>query len=256
MEKGRSFLLVLCYTLLLSACASKTYEWIKINPDRLKAHKSSSSRGGLKTVNMTISLKEKEERNLYYENAEDYLSANPQNITSTQTKFSEKKKSKFVGRNKSVVSSPLSKKFNPSSEPEFSVDKLNSSLRLPKKKAKNSLEKEEIVKADKSVKAEDIAPSIAIEIPNEGTTESLATQNEELYKNNEPVQDFSSSSQVQDEENLDVVRENSGKKNSYMWVGLVLLVIGLIIGLIFGGMAYLISVAGIVFLFIGYFTRV
>lgn len=250
----------LWYTLLLSACASRTYEWIKVNPDRLKAYKSAPANGGLRTVSMKISLKEKAEQITYYENTADYINANPENIDFEQAVIPNKSKPKYLRRNKASNSSLEKKPLLKTSEPEFSVDKLNSSLRIPKKKSLKGSENNLASKTDKPPIAPlEIAPSPDVTTTVEDKTDNTSeSKNEGLFNedNEQTSDDFSSSNQVQEDDSLDPDQKSSGKKNSYMWVGLVLLIIGLIIGLIFGGMAYLISVAGIVFLAIGYFTGV
>ncbi len=50
-----------------------------------------------------------------------------------------------------------------------------------------------------------------------------------------------------------VEKDKIPKKNNYLWIGLILLIIGLITGLVYGSWAYLISMAGIILLVIGYF---
>ncbi len=46
------------------------------------------------------------------------------------------------------------------------------------------------------------------------------------------------------------------KKGSYLWIGIVLLIVGLVVGLVFGGLGYVISVVGLVFLLLGLLTEV
>ncbi len=46
------------------------------------------------------------------------------------------------------------------------------------------------------------------------------------------------------------------KKGGYLWIGIVLLLVGLVVGLVFGGLGYIISVVGLVFLILGLLTEV
>lgn len=239
MKMKRSALnyLLLITLLLVSSCASKTYEWVKINPDKIIQAKSAKSYSeNINYVEVLVNAKYKAERIVYVENSTDYFSAqnskpsvkphkgivknnqalkisNHVKLTSTP-----KIKTRPLTQGK-VINQPIAKSNIPvnnkltsvSVEEAAAMSKLNSGLKMPKKK-----------KLPKDI--------------------SLSERTNK-YERHKPLSDND-------------IREEGARRNSYLWLGLVLLIVGLIIGLIFGGFAYFISVVGLVFLVIGYFPPV
>lgn len=58
--------------------------------------------------------------------------------------------------------------------------------------------------------------------------------------------------EVIDENNVAAPTNNIKASRTYLWIGFMLVVVGVILGILFGKMALLISVAGLVFVLIGY----
>src|SRR5690606_6214950 len=58
-----------------------------------------------------------------------------------------------------------------------------------------------------------------------------------------------------DYNNALTVDDNPDKKGGFMWAGLILVIIGILSGLIFGRYTYLISVGGVLLIMIGYYLR-
>lgn len=180
----------------------------------------------IKTVDVLIELKEKEEHIIYYDNSAEYFA-----------KTFPKKTITIVEEKQDSHITPLhydQSIFLLDDSEEFS-DKLNQSLFI----YSDSLNLKNY------------------QLKNDESWESYRYYIEQsLYKvQNNSFNAFvpnNSRITLSDEHNLSIVN----KKFGYMWLGLVLLVIGLIIGLIFGNFAYLISVLGAVFLFLGYIIHV
>lgn len=58
--------------------------------------------------------------------------------------------------------------------------------------------------------------------------------------------------EVIDENNIVASTNNIKASRTYLWIGFMLIVVGVILGILFGKMALLISLAGLVFVIIGY----
>lgn len=61
------------------------------------------------------------------------------------------------------------------------------------------------------------------------------------------------------EKNPEIEKQTEAKAkrgNNLMWAGLVLIILGVVMGFIFGRSAFLIALAGVVFAGIGYFFKI
>lgn len=231
---------VWCLVLLsVNAAAQTRSQAIKINPDLISLAQNRVSNGeDIRTINYVWTLQEKE-KTLYYAAADDFFSDNKvqnadvEKATSSKVKQSRKAlRSKYaINKNLAVNNSSIVKKQPVSSiaATEKSdtkigdADKINDALKIPI----NS----QALKTSK--KAASFGPS-ASEI-RERAFNDIKKKNPEI-------------------EQKSLEKQQRGK--NLMWAGLVLVVLGGIMGFVFGRSAFLIAVAGIVFAGIGYFFRI
>ncbi|MFC5283631.1 hypothetical protein [Pedobacter alpinus] len=224
--------------LLFSACAKKGhFEWVKVNPDKIQLAKERQPQTDfVRQVNLVLELKEKEKTTYYTEssgffaaqsenlNPENYKSSLQKNIAKSNTKHK-----KVIKVDKAHISSnPLENNKvttikSHSSLALSSADKLNNALKIPL----NS-------KALKSKKNAASFGQTSSEI-REMAFKDIKKKNPEIEKQAE-------------------AKEKRGK--NLMWAGLVLIVLGGIMGFVFGRSAFLIALAGVVFAGIGYFFKI
>lgn len=290
MSKGFKIVFTFLLILSMASCTSKRYEWVKINPEKLHLAKTAKPYSeSIRRVNIYISAKQKAEI-LIYEDADTFLQKNtvPSNypilvnrpvkqnkiakLGSTKRVITKKSPSVALVKPTQVVketkqtkiSKPVAKE---KTDEEIALSKLNSALILPKKKPKQVIEPKETVIEKPTPKEQARQQAGVSQIFSEQTETKTpeATQSNSKPLENKETTNYTSektlgASQADNLNNPeDEVKNNEEgvfKRNNYMWVGLVLIIIGLIIGLVFGGMAYFISVVGVVFLLIGYFYKV
>jgi hypothetical protein len=185
----------------------------------------------VKSVNVLIELKEKEENIIYYDNSAEYfaLTFPKKSITIVDEKENEQIIS--INQNELIEDESI---FLLDESEEF-ADKLNQSLFIYSENYNNT----------------------NYQLKNDETWETYRYYLEQSIYN---VQNNSFNAFVPSNSKISLIDSDDlrilNKKFGYMWLGLVLLVIGLIIGLIFGNYAYLISVLGAVFLFVGYIIHI
>jgi|GEM_PF-3366948 len=280
MNKSALNYIVIISLLILSSCASKTYEWVKINPDKIAMAKAAIPYSeNVRYVNVKVNAKHKAENITYVENSTDYFTNpvfQPKETTKTTSRKIVTKRNNTSRVNKTpkiakVISKPVvqsapKKSVAPKQkvvESDISMSKLNNALIIPKKKKPKANNTGQTLNPVKPLVSASPAKENKVILPAEpaksNKEETLSHDNglgqledldRELSKNNDLQ--IGADQPIPDQH----IREEASKRNSYMWIGLVLLIVGLIIGLIFGGLAYLISVVGIVFLLIGYFTKI
>ncbi len=288
----KGFKIVFTFILILSiaGCTSKRYEWVKINPEKLHLAKTAKPYSeNVKRVNIYISARQKAEV-LVYNDMDTFfqknvvvpsssLKVNPKtkqnNVfkTAVTKKARQKKKSSSIALVKPTPDTQKDKQIalvkqatKEKTDEEAALSKLNSALILPKKKPKPQVAKEVVAVESPNPKSQARQEASVSEIFSEQATNqkpetapatskvvadhkpSNTTQKEVVTSNSDDI------SNAQEEE-VKNSEDGTFKRNNYMWVGLVLVIIGLIIGLVFGGMAYFISVVGVVFLLIGYFYK-
>lgn len=284
MNKSAFNYIVIMSLLILSSCASKTYEWVKINPDKITMAKTGMPYSeNVRYVNIRVNAKHKAENITYVENSTDYFTNpvfQPKETANTASRKITKRNSAYRINNTPKIAKITSKPIvqsapkqsvaskHKAAESDISMSKLNNALIIPKKKkpiAANTGQSNAINPVKSPVKTSSASPAKETKVvsPSEpvksNKEETLSHDNglgqledldKELSKNNDLQ--IGADQPIPDQH----IKEEASKRNSYMWIGLVLLIVGLIIGLIFGGLAYLISVVGIVFLLIGYFTKI
>ena len=281
-----TFLLMLC----IAGCTSKRYEWVKINPEKLHLAKTAKPYSeSVRKVNIYISARQKAEL-LIYTDADTFLQQNvapsAQPISKVNRPIKQNRIAK-LGTPKKVVAKKVSaitlgksapavkenkqvKVAKPSvkekTDEEVALSKLNSALILPKKKPKQTIQPKETV-VDNSILKKQASQQASVsqvftdqadtKTPEANQTSPKVVERKEVTSS--PTEEMVDASQADDlnvqSEEVENTEKGTFKRNNYMWVGLVLIIIGLIIGLVFGGMAYFISVVGIVFLLIGYFYK-
>lgn len=275
MKKSALNFILLITFLTLCSCASGNYEWVKINTDKINKAKTAQPHSeNIRYVDVKVNAKYKAENITYVENSADYFTS--QNISTlvepkkrivrTPRVFKANNTAKKVisqpADNHKVIDKPIAKTIiknnaeTESLEDAEAMNKLNSGLIMPKKKKQLIEDKplfEDVaaqVKSNQKPVVEEVLvkPKAEEHLSYDNGLGQLEDQDVEL--NNRELKD-SSLEPLSDNQ----IKEEGVKRNSYMWIGLVLLIIGLIIGLIFGGLAYFISVVGLVFLLIGYLTR-
>lgn len=226
------YLLGLLVLLLFASCASNNhFEWVKINPDKINLAKNRAPQNNtVKQIHLTLGLKEKE-REVYYTEPNGFFAE--QNAASEDTYKSPLQKNISRSFNKAKPSvyktNTTAKKPNElaakasSTKSSSQADKLNSALKFPL----NS-------KALKSTKTTASFGQTSSEI-REMAFKDIKEKNPEI-------------------ENKSKEKEKRGK--NLMWAGLVLVVLGGIMGFVFGRSAFLIALVGVVFAAIGYFFRI
>jgi hypothetical protein len=222
--------------LLATGCATTNFEWVKINPEKIQLAKSRAPYSdNIRQVNMILQLKEKEQV-LYYPESNGFFAedqskaeyANNQSSLQKNISKSQRYAKRFkINRTKTQV--PVTGKAKVKNSRYASsgfvsdADKLNSALKIPLDS--------KALKAGKNVAS--FGPS-ASEI-REMAFNDIKKKNPEL-------------------EQKSIAKQQRGK--NLMWAGLVLVVLGGIMGFVFGRSAFLISLAGVVFAGIGYFFRI
>jgi hypothetical protein len=289
----KGFKIVFAFLLILSiaGCTKKRYEWVKINPEKLHLAKTAKPYSeSVRRVNIYISARQKAEI-LVYTDADTFLqqdaAPSAQPISKVNRPIKQNKIAKF-GTPKKVVakkvsavalvkSAPAVKEYKqvkvakPSvkekTDEELALSKLNSALILPKKKPKQTIQPKETVAESVTPKEQTRQQAGVSQIftdqadtktPEATQTSPKVVERKEVTSS--PTEEMVDASQADhlnaQSEEVENTEDGTFKRNNYMWVGLVLIIIGLIIGLVFGGMAYFISVVGVVFLLIGYFYKV
>jgi hypothetical protein len=258
--------------LLFSACANRaTFEWIKINPDKIKeANTRVAYRNGIRNVDLTLDLKEKTIP-IYYESPEAFEAGNSTPIVLSKPGIVSKPKVKSkviihpaVALKKEIITKPIPKKPLVLSKPDapkvkkvadsvipdeerIALDKLNGAMRIPKKpiiqiigeqKETPQPVKKEIKKAlitnQKTILSKTVAkPNATVE------QKVIQTEVKPTAQKQDKVKEFL----------------NARKGNNFILAGAALAVIGVVLGLIFGKSAYLVSGAGIIFAAIGFVLK-
>lgn len=222
--------------LLATGCATTNFEWIKVNPDKIQLAKNTAPYSdNIRRVDMVFELKEKD-RVLYYPEPNGFFASEQSNQNQTNNKYpikkninrgirfkkaTESKQEKSVQiavKQKSVADQP-----KPAVKNDSEADKLNAALKIPLNS--NAL---------KSGKKIGSFGSNSSEI-REMTFDAIKKRNPELAQKS---------------------ADNEQRGKNLMWAGLVLVVLGGVMGFIFGKSAFLISLAGAVFAGIGYFFRI
>ncbi|WP_304068018.1 hypothetical protein [Pedobacter glucosidilyticus] len=261
--------------LCITGCTSKKYEWVKINPDKLHLAKTAKPyQEDVKHINIYVNAKQKAETIIYYGDTDTFLkdnqttNRNPISVKNTVKKFNRNSNKRLAV--KSQASAPikslntktskvLKEKNTAQIDEELAMSKLNSALIIPQKKSqKLSTEtfKNKVVKQETSNTNNQNTTSETDVNTNKNPdtlpqTQTSKTTDVEVFDVNSSED---SVTKYQDD-SVNHPDKQDDKRNNYMWVGLVLIIIGLILGLVFGGLAYLISVVGLVFLLIGYFYK-
>jgi hypothetical protein len=239
------------FVLLLFSACRQNFEWININPDKLiLASKSTPYQKGVRQVDLNLDLKEKEKR-IYFESPEAYISMQPAASTDVVKPKATIKKNKKTKSDASIIITPTKalqpdvkvekeKPFVGSKEAQdTSADKLNGALKIPIK--------------DKKVIKEPAKKKVLAESKSNKTSEKPISQvfskDSSTYLQREPIIEDSSTTK-----SFEPIT-NAKRGNNFLLAGLVLGVMGVILGLIFGKMAYFISLAGIIFALIGFIMK-
>jgi hypothetical protein len=226
----KKYILVVLGLFMLTACR-QNFEWVNINPEKLiAASKAAPYQKGVRNVNITLDLKEKQ-KETYYNTTEEYIAQNPAPVSPTKSSSKNRYKS-VIKSNPQINEQSVSTVSQPFAQsklvPDTAADKLNGALKIPEK--------------EKSPK--DTATHLQFETLK--SDESLNQGNQIETKKN-----------LQDE--LQTVKKDSlfdqfksdKKVNSLLLAGFVLVILGVILGLIFGKTAFLIAAAGLIFTIIG-----
>jgi hypothetical protein len=246
--------IIIVTLVILCSCGSRTYEWVKINPDKVGMSKRSTSYSAtVRQVDVKVNIKPKAGRVIYVENSEDYF-ANP--ISGTTESFAVAPRKTVKRSHRESKSSKLQvtevENRHSSSEKDIDINLLNKGLIIPAKKKVKEVNHDGQEAGDSVALSTNLTPGV------ENMDDTLNHANDLSQLENSNRESAENELRTANDQAVagNHIKEERSKRNSYMWVGLMLLIVGLIIGLIFGSMAYLISVVGIVFLLIGYFTKV
>lgn len=222
--------------LLLAACAGPTFEWISINPDKIiSARKTTPYHEGVKKVDLTFDMKEKT-KTVYYNESDTYFKENSSNPIAQREKraFNDVNSSSPAitkSNNKTITHSSNTTKAESKSETkgeEEAVAKLNDALKIPLKTKT----------ANKDISNTNTKTS-------EPNTKTQASPQTEVKK----------APQVKNTVSKEIKDAYTRRGITIMWAGLILIVIGVILGFIFGRSAFLIAVAGLVFAIIGFILK-
>ncbi len=249
MVSVKKYSLIFFGIFLISACR-QNFEWVNINPDKLiLASKRAPAPKGVRNVSITLDLKEKQ-KEIYYNSTEDFISQQPSEIsvipnekmdnndknTSSVKTSLEKKTEDSKNVNQQVLKTSRVKPALAVKEvPDFAAEKLNGALKIPED------EKAAVNKED--------APDQKLDTSKDDENKSeMKLQSKKLTQtdNNEVVKIASSTTKTTFTQFL-----NSKKGNSFLLAGLVMVIMGVVLGVIFGRTAFLISAAGLVFAVIG-----
>lgn len=224
--------------LLLAACAGPTFEWITINPDKIiLARKATPYHEGVKKVDLTFDMKEKP-KTVYYNESDTYFKENASNpiaqrekrsfnAVSTSSPANTKSNNKTIAHPSAKVESK-----NETKGEEEAVSKLNDALKIPlKTKTANN------------------------NIPNTNTKSTPKTSEPNVKTQTPPQTEVKKDYQANNTISKEVKEAYSRRGITIMWAGLVLVVIGVVLGFIFGRSAFLIAVAGLVFAIIGFVLK-
>ena len=231
----KKYILVVLGLFMLTACR-ENFEWVNINPEKLiAASKAAPYHKGVRNVNMTLELKEKQ-KETYYNNPEEYIAQNPAPVLVAKPTSRNRKKSS-VASTPSLIGQPISTVSPPITSsklvPDTAADKLNGALKIPEN---------EKLKNDKSLK----------ETTN--LTEGETTKPDGSLKQGDQLE---TKKIIQDELHApkkDTIFDQfaaNKKANSFLLAGFVLVILGVVLGLIFGKTAFLIAAAGLVSVIIG-----
>lgn len=284
----KKYSLFIVVTLLISACANRaTFEWIKINPDKIKeANTRVAYRNGIRNIDLTLDLKEKTTP-IYYESPEAFEAGNstPLVVTKPETIAKPITNRKVVNRpavvaKKNTIPQPVSrkpienkkvaplktvaskpviveKKITPKAEKttdsvipneeSIALDKLNGALKIPKKPIRQYYGEQKETK-----------PQIKKEVKKGTQTNQKIVIAKPLNKQSPKVEQKIVQTEVKpSNEKNDKFKAflNARKGNSFILAGAALAVIGVVLGLIFGKSAYLVSGAGVIFAAIGFILK-
>ncbi|MEO5912324.1 MAG: hypothetical protein ABIP95_15665 [Pelobium sp.] len=248
MKLLKQYTFVLFCLLLLSGCADRTFEWISIKPEKINlAREAVLENGGVRKVDMTFTLQEKSKEN-YFNDANTYLTT--QNSSNSVIKQSPKtpaeNPNRRLGSRKTFITSK-------SADPLLKKSVVNEVANVPEKEKKTT-KLNDAIKFHKNLK-----PKLS--------SETTALRNETMHQmlNDKKREDLSSNkisedSTIESKEKTDRFSkikssEDIRKGQSIMWVGLILVLLGGILGFIFGKNAFYITGAGLVFAIIGYFIK-
>jgi hypothetical protein len=232
----KKYILVVLGLFMLTACR-QNFEWVNINPEKLiAASKAAPYQKGVRNVNMTLDLKEKQ-KETYYNTPEEYIAQNPAPVLIAKPTSRNRKRSS-VASNSIIVEQPIPTVSSPlhvpnKLVPDTAADKLNGALKIPEN---------EQIKIDKSL--------------NEDTTliQGETSKSDGSLKQGDQLE---TKKIIQDElytPKKDTIFDkfaSDKKANSFLLAGFVFVVLGVVLGLIFGKVAFLIAAAGLVFTIIG-----
>ena len=233
----RKYVLGFIVMLLFSACAQKaTFEWIKVNPEKVNiATIAEPYPTTIRNVSIIIDLKEKENTEFYNNSTGFFSSIESENKVVSTSKYTSplknniaKSRVKHQSKVYSAKSSSNHIKLAPLKHKaviDSPADKLNGALKLPLKpiKVNNSTTNQKRNTFNKT------AAEIRTMAFNDIKVKNPEIEERSLIK--------------------------AQKSKSLMWLGVILLVVGGVLGFILNRSAFLIAIAGGVFAVIGYFIR-
>ncbi|WP_017260131.1 hypothetical protein [Pedobacter arcticus] len=230
------YIVGLLAVLLATGCATTNFEWVKINPEKIQlAKKTAPYSDKVRQVSMVLQLKEKDmvlyypESNGFFELAESKSEiathrSTLQNNIKKSNRFAKAFKAQPLKVTVQVPEKVLNKpQPNPVVKVDSEADKLNSALKIPL----NS----------KAIKAGKNAASFG---PSASEMREMAFN--DIKKKNPELEQKAA--------------QNQQRGKNLIWAGLMLIVLGGVMGFVFGRSAFLISLAGAVFAGIGYFFKI
>lgn len=249
MKSLKKYTIGLFSLLLLVGCADRTFEWISIKPEKINLAKEAvPASDEVRKVDLTFTLQEKA-KEIYFDDANTYFGT--QNLGTPVAEAApfaptENSLKRLVPRKTFIASkraTPTLTKSNVAKNaivPEKKIEtaKLNNALKFPKT----------------------VKPKLS--------SETTALRNETMHQMLDDKKKEEISSAKSKDESVTETKEKTAdqtpkvksaqeirKGQSIMWVGLILIVLGGVLGFIFSKNAFYIAGAGLVFAIIGYFIK-
>jgi hypothetical protein len=226
--------------LALSSCRNN-FEWININPEKIQlARKYQPAKvGKINTVSIKIDLKEKNNE-IYFEESTGFFAEEGQKLNNT-TIAQESKAAPLVNNKKTTTAKPIPTTINKAKNITY-----KNAIPMQKTVEKNS----EIPKIKETTNEDKLNGALILpQKPN--------INKEEVKKTTDPK----TASELRSKAFEDIKKENpeletkqaeKAKRGQYLMIGgLILTVFGIVMGIVFGKSAYIISIVGVVFAAIG-----
>ena len=122
---------------------------------------------------------------------------------------------------------------------------------IPNKQVSSTTSRKAVEASWSTAKSNDNATTIIIKKNAKAEVQPSSNVNSQLDGQHKDLEEEISQAQIIDDTTVSQT-SNSKASKTYLWVGIVLVVVGIILGILFGKTALLVSIAGLIFVIIGY----